>query len=83
MTKITKNDIKENFYYFKSILLFTILLAIVYGYLTFILCDKHANNDSFKWIFSILVFFVCLIFGALCEYFYLRHQVKHKEKSNL
>lgn len=81
MEKITKQDIKNNFYYFKSIIIFTILLAIVYSYMTFVLIEKTSAPEYFKWLFGILVFVFILIIGAIVELLYLRHQVKKKNKN--
>jgi len=80
LEKITKQDIKDNFYYFKSIIIFTVLLAIVYGYMTFVLIEKTSSPTYFKWLFSILVFMFILLLGAIVEILYLNHQIKKKNK---
>ena len=82
MEKITKQDIKDNFYYFKSIIIFTILLAIVYGYMTFVLIEKTSSPTYFKWLFGILVFVLIIILGIIVEFLYLSYQVKKKNKEN-
>ena len=81
MTHITKEDIRDNFYYFKSIILYTVLLAIVYGYLTFILCKKNSSNESLKWILGFVVALVILLIGALIEFLYIHHKAKQKSNS--
>ncbi len=81
MEKITKQDIKDNFYYFKSIIIFTILLAIVYSYMAFVLIEKTSAPLYFKWLFGILVFVFILIIGVIVELLYLRHQVKKKNQN--
>lgn len=81
MEKITKQDIKDNFYYFKSIIIFTLLLGIVYGYMTFVLIEKTSAPTYFKWLFGILVFVLIIIIGVIVELLYLNHQVKKKNKN--
>ncbi len=81
LNKITKQDINDNFYYFKTIIIFTILLAIVYGYMTFILVGKNASAPAYlKWILGLLVGCIILIAGTIVEILFLKHKKKENKE---
>ena len=67
-------DVKENKYYFKLIILYTIVLAIVYGYLAFIYSPNKVLGCA---LVSILI----LIAGIVVEVLYLNSCAKKRLNS--
>ncbi len=71
MKKLTLQDLKNNKYYLKIIIIYTICLTVVYGDLTYIF------SDSIFW--SIFVGVVIVVLGFLAILFLLFHSKEDKK----
>jgi hypothetical protein len=77
MAKIKKVDIKNNSYYFKTIIFYTILIAIVYGSLCYVKLSKIKNPNTV--LFTCITAGSILLIGFVIEILFLLHQAKKRE----
>ena len=77
MTKIKKSDIKNNSYYFKIILFYTIIIAIVYGSLCYIKLNRAKNPHTI--LFTLIVVGSICLLGAIIEFVFLQFKAKKRQ----
>ena len=78
MAKIKKVDIKNNLYYFKTIIIYTIVIAIVYGSLCYVKLSKVKNPNTV--LFTCLTAISILLIGFIIEILFLLHKAKKRER---
>lgn len=76
MTKIKKCDIKNNSYYFKIIMFYTIVIAIVYGSLCYIKLNRAKSPYTVS--LTLIVVGSIFILGAVIEFLFLLSKARKR-----